>query len=104
MKNRVQINLGGRDFTLLADEEEGYVRNVVAQVDEQLHKMMQESGLSLMDSALLSAVNFCDEMIKAQETAENLRRQLKEYLEEASRIKMELSEARREIFRLQNKK
>ena len=38
------------------------------------------------------------------ETAENLRRQLKEYLEEATKIKMELSEAKREIFKLQNKK
>ena len=33
-----------------------------------------------------------------------LRRQLKEYLEEATKIKLELSEAKREIFKLQNRK
>ena len=33
-----------------------------------------------------------------------LRRQLKEYLEEATKMKLELSEAKREIFKLQNKK
>ena len=36
--------------------------------------------------------------------AENLRRQIKEYLEEATKLKMELSEAKREIFKLQQKK
>lgn len=38
------------------------------------------------------------------EASENLRGQLKEYLEEATALKMELSEAKREIFKLQNKK
>jgi cell division protein ZapA len=38
------------------------------------------------------------------EAAENLRRQLKEYLDESARIKLELSEAKRQIFKLQNKK
>ena len=41
---------------------------------------------------------------KEVETAENLRRQLKEYLEEATKMKLELSEAKREIFKLQNHK
>ena len=36
------------------------------------------------------------------DAAENLRRQLKEYLEEATKMKLELSEAKREIFKLQN--
>ena len=38
------------------------------------------------------------------EAAENLRRQLKEYLEEATKMKLELSEAKREIFKLQSRK
>ena len=45
-----------------------------------------------------------EEFENEKETSENLRRQLKEYLEEATKLKMELSEAKREIFKLQNKK
>ena len=45
-----------------------------------------------------------DQYFKEQEAAENLRRQIKEYLEEATKLKMELSEAKREIFKLQNHK
>ena len=36
--------------------------------------------------------------------AENLRRQIKDNLEEVNQLKMELSEAKREIFKLQNRK
>ena len=53
---------------------------------------------------MLGALNIADEYFKEVEASENLRRQLKEYLEEATKMKMELSEAKREIFKLQNKK
>ena len=53
---------------------------------------------------MLAALNIADEYYKEQEASENLRRQLKEYLEEGTKLKMELSEAKREIFKLQNRK
>ena len=58
----------------------------------------------MVDGAVLAAVNIADEYFKEVEASENLRRQLKEYLEEATKTKLELSEAKREIFKLQNKK
>ena len=61
-------------------------------------------ALSIADGAVLAAVNIADQYFKEVEAAENLRRQLKEYLEEATKMKLELSEAKREIFKLQNKK
>ena len=53
---------------------------------------------------VLAAMNMADLYFKEQDAAENLRRQIKENLEEASRLKMELSEAKREIFKLQTRK
>ena len=55
-------------------------------------------------AATVAALNIADEYYKEQESSENLRRQLKESLEEGTRLKMELSEAKREIFKLQNNK
>ena len=46
-------------------------------------------------------MNIADEMLKQQGGTENLRAQLKGYLDEASQAKNELSECKREIFRLQ---
>jgi cell division protein ZapA len=58
----------------------------------------------LSDCAILTALNIADERFKEQESSENLRRQIKELLEEASQLKLELSECKRQIFKLSQKR
>jgi cell division protein ZapA len=101
MKNRVSVTIGGRDYTLLAVENESYVRKVAAHVDEKINEMMDAARLSVTDAAIMTAVNVTDDYFKVVETSEHLRSQLKDYLEEASKMKLELSEAKRALFKLQ---
>lgn len=103
MKNRITVTIADRDYTMVAAEDEAYVRRCAAHVDTQLRET-SGSRLSQADAAVLAAMNIADQYFKALEDAENLRRQYKESLEEASRLKLELSEAKREIFKLQSKK
>ncbi len=104
MKNRVTVTVAGQEYTLVATEDDTYIRKVAAHVDAQVRQVMDGSKISLADSAMLAAINIADEYFKEVAAAENLRRQLKEYLDESARIKLELSEAKRQIFKLQNKK
>ena len=103
MKNKVAVTIAGQEYTMVAVEDEAYVRKCAALVDKQLREIMG-GHLSQADAAVLAATNVADQYFKEQEASENLRRQLKEGLEEASRLKAELSEAKREIFKLQNRK
>ena len=103
MKNTIAVTIAGQEYTMVAVEDEAYVQKCAALVDKQLRDIMG-GRLSQADAAVLAAMNVADQYLKEQEASENLRRQLKEGLEEASRLKAELSEARREIFRLQNHK
>ena len=103
MKNKVVVTIAGRDYTMVAVEDEAYVRKCASHVDAQLREI-SGSRLSQADAAVLTAMNIADQYFKEQESAENLRRQIKDNLEEANRLKMELSEAKREIFKLQNRK
>ena len=103
MKNKIAVTIAGQEYTMVAVEDEAYVQKCAALVDKQLRDIMG-GRLSQADAAVLAAMNVADQCLKEQEASENLRRQLKEGLEEASRLKAELSEARREIFRLQNHK
>ena len=103
MKNRVTVTIAGQEYTLVGTEEPSYTEKVAAHVDAKVQEVLDGSRVSLVDGAVLAAVNIADEYFKEVETAENLRRQLKEYLEEATKMKLELSEAKREIFKLQNK-
>ncbi len=104
MQNRVTITIQGQEYTVLAAEGEEYVKRVAEYVDEKLRDAAPGGRMSQVNCAVLAALNIADERFKEQEASENLRRQLKELLEESSRLKSELSEAKREIFKLQQKR
>ena len=104
MGNRVNITVAGRDYTLVAEDAAEYVEKVAAHVDAKLSALTHDKRLSLADAAILTAVNLADEYFKEAEAMENLRTQMKSYLEESARAKLELAEAKREIFKLQNEK
>lgn len=105
MQNRVSVTIADQKYTLLAAESQEYMDQVAALVDGQLRDTMRSGGrLSLMEATTLTALNLADSYLKEQESANNLRRQIKETLEESARLKLELSEAKREIFKLQNGK
>ena len=104
MRNKVTVSIGGKEYTMVASEDEGYVRKCAALVDRQLGEGSAGGKLSQADAAVLAAMNIADLLMKEQEAAENLRRQVKENLEEANALKLELSEAKREIFKLGTRK
>ena len=56
--------------------------------------------LSVTMAAVLAALDYCDESVKSTESADNLRSQIKDYLEDSSQARMEAEEARREIEKL----
>ena len=97
MNEKIKVTVAERTFLLTSSDEESYVQKVAESVDEQIRQAAEASHASTLDAAIMCA----DEYFKEVEAAENLRRQLKEYLEEATKMKLELSEAKREIFRLQ---
>ena len=103
MKNKVVVTIADRDYTMVAVEDENYVRKCAAHVDQQLREIAN-SRISQADAAVLAAMNIADQYFREQDAAENLRRQIKDKLEEVNQLKMELSEAKREIFKLQNRK
>ena len=89
---------------MVAAENEEYVRRCAELVDRQIQEVGEGGRLSQTDAAVLAAMNVADLYLKEQEASENLRRQVKENLEEANQLKLELSEAKREIFKLGTKK
>lgn len=104
MSTRVTVTVDGRSYTLIAAEEEAYVQKVAAYVDNQVKDVIQGAKVSSVDGVTLAAINVADQYFKEMATSENLRRQLKEYLEEGAKQKLEISELKREIFKLQNKR
>ena len=103
MRNKVVVTIAGREYTMVAVEDETYVRKCADLVDQQL-KQISSGSLSQADAAVLAAMNLADQFLKEQQASDDLRRQVKENLEDANRLKLELSEAKREIFKLSTRK
>ncbi len=100
MKNAINVNIAGVELRLISGENEEYTRRVAAHVDAKVGEVLKAGSFSIVEAALLSAINISDEYYKALETAENLRTQLRDYLEEGSRAKSEIADLKREIARL----
>ena len=103
MANRVTMGICGQDYTLVADENASYMEKVGAMVDKKMRELMDTAQVSRSDAAVLAAINLADELLKNQEAGENLRRQLKSYLDEATAAKNEVSELKRQLFKYQQR-
>ena len=104
MQNKVTVTINDQEYTLVANEDTAYMTKVAALVDAKMREVMQSGKISSADAAVLAALNVADDYYKAQDAAENLRKQIKDSLEENKALNLELSKARQEIFKLQNRK
>ena len=102
MANRVTMSICGTEYILVAEEDAAYMEKIGNMVDAEMQKLMDSAHMSRDAAAVLAAVNLADQLTKAQEGAENLRRQLKTYLDEASRAKNEAAELGRTRQNAQN--
>ena len=57
----------------------------------------------ITSAAVMTALNYRDELEKASGSADNMRRQIKDYLEDAASAKMAAEEARRENVSLKRR-
>ena len=104
MANRVTMNICGEEYTLVAEESAAYMQKVGSLVDTKMTEVMTGTRVGRTDAAVLAALNIADELYKTQEASENLRRQVKAYLDEAAQAKNEVSELKRQLFKAQNKR
>ena len=103
MANRVVVNICGEEYTFVAEESASYMQKVGSYVSEKMDEVLNGAKVGRSDAAILTAANITDELFKAQAAAEQLRGQLKGYIDEASKAQNEASELKRELFRLQQK-
>ena len=101
MENRIVVTICDQEYTLVAEESASYMQKVGSYVSEKMEGILTAARVGRTDAAVLTAVNLADELLKNQAAAENLRRQVKNYLDEATQAKNEASELRRQLFKAQ---
>ena len=87
MANRVTVTIRSHFYHILAEEEEGYIRQCADLVARELDRAMDGTTLSIDDGAVLAALNLADQFYKEKQVSDNLRAQLKQALDENTRIR-----------------
>ena len=103
MENRIVVTICDQEYTLVAEESATYMQKVGSYVSDKMSGILSSARVGRVDAAVLTAVNLADELFKEQAAAEALRVQIKQYIDEASQAQNEVSELKREVFRLQQK-
>ena len=100
-KNRIKLNICGCECVISSEDSENYIRSVGDEVQKAITGTMDRNErVSVTMAAIISALSYCDDAHKNSAAAENLRSQIKDYLEDSSKARLEAEEARRENERL----
>lgn len=95
--NKVKLNIGGTDYSILAEDDVKYVQELGKELDIAFSKIMKANkNISTTQAAVLLALDYADECKKAVATADRLREQIKDYLDDASDAKSKADWARHE--------
>lgn len=97
MRTRVSVTIAGENYTMVGEQNEDYIRKVAAIVDKKVNEIKDRPGISTMQAMALASCDIADEYLKAVEAADNLRAQMKNYLEEAELLRYELEDVNKEL-------
>ena len=86
---------------ILKWKQNGSAQNLADEISENMRAIINSNpSLSMTQAAVLVALDNADASKKATASADNLRAQIKDYLEDSARARMEVDVARREVERL----
>ena len=95
--SKVRLNICGSSYVISTSESEDYMQNLADRLNLDMNELMSSSNsVSITTAAVMTALSYRDELEKASGSADNMRRQIKDYLEDAASAKMAAEEVRRE--------
>ena len=95
--SKVRLNICGSSYVISTSESEDYMKNLADRLNLDMNELMSSSNsVSITTAAVITALSYRDELEKASGSADNMRRQIKDYLEDAASAKMAAEEVRRE--------
>lgn len=98
--DKVKLTICGIDYVLSTDENEAYMRDLAGRVERAMQELTKNPRISTTMAAVLVALSSEDTAQKALQAADNLRAQMKGYLDDNARARSETATAKQEAERL----
>ncbi|MBQ8612221.1 MAG: cell division protein ZapA [Oscillospiraceae bacterium] len=99
--NRVKIEICGTPYLLAVEGEPEYYEELAKDLNAKMQGLLDSSDrITVTGAAVLTALDYLDELRRSNDGADNLRSQLKGYLEDALSAKATAENAARELREL----
>ena len=93
---KIKIEIAGSSYTVMTTEQEGYVRDLADEISADIAGLSEKNpALSMNDALVLCAIAYLDEYKKESSNSDHIRSQLKEYIGDTAKARMEVDEANR---------
>lgn len=104
LMNTYRIKIFNRELNITTDETLEYTQALADRLNEKLSEIVSGVGnLTLSDAAVLVSLDCLDKAVRSEESAQNIRQQIKSYADDASKARQELVDRENEIARLQKR-
>ena len=98
---KVRLQIAGSNYVISTTDSESYVHELAERLDKDMKDILESApSASVTQAAVLAALDYLDELHRSNDGADNLRSQLKSYLEDAMAAKGTADNAARELQEL----
>ncbi len=100
--NQVKVSIARKDYLLQTTEEERYVVELSRTLDKKIRDIMDsDRTLPLTTACILAGMDILDEKAKALGESDNLRYQIKKYIDEATKAEAKVEELQKKLEKLE---
>lgn len=103
MKNRAEVVIAGTRIILMGEQEEEYMHKIGELVDQKVSEFRQRGVNTTQKAVCLAACDMADSYVQAVKSADHIRQQMGEYLEENSNLNKKLADANLEIAAMEKR-
>lgn len=103
-KKKVTVFVAGQKLTLITTDSEKYVSDIAQKVDTTINSLMNSSNMSREKCAVMAALDFCDDEAKARATLNDVKEQIKDYIDDSSKLRAENETLKAEVEKLKAEK
>lgn len=103
-KKKVKVLINDAEYTLVTAEPAEYVQRVAVKVDRTMSEISAtDKKLSTAMLSMLTSINLADELVRLEEAADNLRKQVAEYSKNEEILSSQVAEKDAKIKELEEK-
>lgn len=98
LKKKVRVQIEGRNYSLITTEDSKYVQQITDQVIAHIRKTATgPTQLDTRDCAILAALDFCDEKIKAESRSQEVVKKADQIIQQTNELNKMCSEYKEKL-------